>query len=246
MLFERSRMGPAKMGIDPVIPPDLAGARPEPFIKSPRVLPALPELPVFVVLPALPTTPVVAIATMEGLHRRQLFDQLMGRGAVRQRMLLDRRVRDSDLYWQRGLLFLLEGNIGEAKKRFIESRQSGVPEWGVPDQRSAEAEALSSPDRRGRETTELTPDEEFMMHSTWTIAGVQMDCVLGDKSANLETMARHLAAAAGRGAKLIVFPECVLTGYGFESRDEVRRVAESLPGPSTERLARMRDGSASG
>jgi len=76
------------------------------------------------------------------------------------------------------------------------------------------------------------------MPPTWTIAGVQMDCALGDKSANLAAMTRHLTLAAGRGAKLIVFPECVLTGYGFESRNDVRAAAEPLPGPSTERLAR--------
>jgi 5-aminopentanamidase len=76
------------------------------------------------------------------------------------------------------------------------------------------------------------------MPSTWTIAGVQMDCTLGDKAANLAAMTRQLALAAGRGAKLIVFPECVLTGYGFESRNDVRAAAEALPGPSTERLAR--------
>jgi hypothetical protein len=104
------------------------------------VLPVLSELPVWVVLPALPTTPVVAVATIEGLYRPHLFDQLMGRGILRQRTLNERRIRDANLYWKRGLLFLLEGNIGEARKRLVATRQSGVPEWGVPDQRHPEAE----------------------------------------------------------------------------------------------------------
>jgi predicted amidohydrolase len=76
------------------------------------------------------------------------------------------------------------------------------------------------------------------MRDTWTVAGVQMDCALGNSSANLAAMTRRLARAVDRGANLVVFPECVLTGYGFESREALRNVAEPLPGPSTDRLAR--------
>jgi len=84
--------------------------------------------------------PVVAVANIEAVYRRHLYDRLMGPAVVRQRNLMERRVRDASLYWERGLLFLLEGNIGEAKKRLIASRQNGVPEWGIPDQRHPEAE----------------------------------------------------------------------------------------------------------
>ncbi len=47
------------------------------------------------------------------------------------------------------------------------------------------------------------------------------------------------AAARGRlgGARLIVFPECILTGYSFESRAEAQTHAEPLPGPATRALA---------
>jgi predicted amidohydrolase len=76
------------------------------------------------------------------------------------------------------------------------------------------------------------------MPEAWIVAGVQMDCALGNPSANLAAVSRKLEDAAARGAKLVVFPECVLTGYGFDSRDAVRRAAEPLPGPSTDRLAR--------
>jgi 5-aminopentanamidase len=76
------------------------------------------------------------------------------------------------------------------------------------------------------------------MPSNWKVAGVQMNCTLGDKAANLATMTRKLAQAADSGAKLVVFPECILTGYGFESRAEILAVAEPLPGPSTEIMAR--------
>ena len=73
--------------------------------------------------------------------------------------------------------------------------------------------------------------------STWKIAGVQMDCRLGDKAANLTAMRAHLAEASRRSARLIVFPECVLTGYGFDSLAEATPYAEALPGPATTVLA---------
>jgi predicted amidohydrolase len=73
--------------------------------------------------------------------------------------------------------------------------------------------------------------------STWTIAGVQMDCRLGDRPRNLAVIRERLRDAAGRGARLIVFPECALTGYCFESRQEALAHAEPVPGPSTEALA---------
>jgi len=72
----------------------------------------------------------------------------------------------------------------------------------------------------------------------WTIAGVQMDCRLADRAANLATMRMKLREAAGRGARLIIFPECILSGYCFQSVDEARPSAEPLPGPACETLAR--------
>jgi predicted amidohydrolase len=73
--------------------------------------------------------------------------------------------------------------------------------------------------------------------ATWKIAGVQMDCRLGDKRHNLEMIRARLREAAGQGARLVVFPECALTGYAFESKEEAGPHAEPLPGPSTEALA---------
>src|SRR5579884_2917313 len=71
----------------------------------------------------------------------------------------------------------------------------------------------------------------------WKIAAVQMDCVLGQPARNLEQIRAHLRTAAGQGAKLIIFPECALTGYCFETKDEARPHAEPIPGPSTQALA---------
>ena len=72
--------------------------------------------------------------------------------------------------------------------------------------------------------------------TTWKIAGVQMDCRLADKQANLDTIRAKLREAAGHGARLVVYPECALTGYCFESKAEAWPHAEPLPGPATEVL----------
>jgi len=76
------------------------------------------------------------------------------------------------------------------------------------------------------------------MPDTWTVAAVQMDCALADVAANRTAIIKKLGEAAGGGAKLVVFPECILTGYGFDSRDQALAVAETLPGPTTDIIAR--------
>src|SRR5262249_54442067 len=82
----------------------------------------------------------------------------------------------------------------------------------------------------------LSPGEDFPMTS-WTIAGVQMDCRFGEVATNLDAVRRGLARAAERGAKLVVFPECALTGYCFRSKGEALPHAQPLPGPASEALA---------
>jgi len=48
-----------------------------------------------------------------------------------------------------------------------------------------------------------------------------------------------LDQAAGKGAKLTVFPEAALSGYCYNSPDEARPHAEPIPGPSTQRLTEI-------
>ena len=69
------------------------------------------------------------------------------------------------------------------------------------------------------------------------IAAVQMDPKIMKNGENLERILLEARAAAKKGADLIVFPECVLSGYVFSSREEAIPFAESIPGVSTERLA---------
>ena len=73
--------------------------------------------------------------------------------------------------------------------------------------------------------------------STWRIAGVQMDCLLGNNAANWVEIRTKLREAAGLKARLVLFPECTLSGYGYGSKQEAWAHAESIPGPTTELLA---------
>src|SRR5437016_1170866 len=83
-----------------------------------------------------------------------------------------------------------------------------------------------------------SPHEQADTMTTWKIAAVQLDCQLGNKAHNLERICLGLREAAAKGARLVIFPECALTGYAFESRDEAEPHAEVLPGPATEVLVR--------
>ncbi|MBI4330708.1 MAG: carbon-nitrogen hydrolase family protein [Chloroflexi bacterium] len=69
------------------------------------------------------------------------------------------------------------------------------------------------------------------------IAGVQMAPEIAQKRANLDKCLDRLHEAAAAGARLVVFPECCLTGYCFSSREEARPMAETIPGPATEGAA---------
>ena len=73
------------------------------------------------------------------------------------------------------------------------------------------------------------------------VASVQMESSPGDKEANLAKIERSVFQAAAQGARLVLFPECCLTGYWFMrnlSREQLAALAEPVPdGPSVDRLA---------
>ena len=73
-------------------------------------------------------------------------------------------------------------------------------------------------------------DEKLM------IAGVQMEPMFLRKERNLAKCLELIQLTAMENARLIVFPECALTGYMFSSLDEALPVCESIPGPSTEKI----------
>jgi predicted amidohydrolase len=66
------------------------------------------------------------------------------------------------------------------------------------------------------------------------IAVVQTDPGLGSIKKNLDRMEALIRSTT---ADLLVFPECAVTGYGFSTKDDAWNVAETIPGPSSERIA---------
>ena len=68
--------------------------------------------------------------------------------------------------------------------------------------------------------------------STVRVAAVQMEPKLGEVEANLRLDPRQARRGdEAAGAKLVVFPECALSGYGFESKEEAMAVRRADPRP---------------
>lgn len=61
-------------------------------------------------------------------------------------------------------------------------------------------------------------------------AVVQTLAVLGDLDANIRLLRRHTEEAVRQGAKLVVFPECMNTGYLFDSAEHCAKLAEPVTG----------------
>ncbi len=68
------------------------------------------------------------------------------------------------------------------------------------------------------------------------LAGVQMDVKLGDPQANLNTMRDRLRETTQAGAAITVFPECVTTGYCYESLQEAQEFAQPLTGENFQKV----------
>lgn len=64
-----------------------------------------------------------------------------------------------------------------------------------------------------------------------------MDVVIGDVETNRRKILERLRTAAKQGAELVIFPECALTGYCFDSLEEAAPFAEPIDGPSAEAIA---------
>ena len=69
------------------------------------------------------------------------------------------------------------------------------------------------------------------------IAGIQTDVVFRDINANLTTLESHVRSEVAQGTHLTVFPECFTTGYCFDSLEDAISLAETVPGPTTDRIA---------
>jgi predicted amidohydrolase len=75
------------------------------------------------------------------------------------------------------------------------------------------------------------------------VAAVQFESLPGDLDANFRKIETFAQQAAAQGVRLIVFPECCITGYWFLhnlSIEQLAALAEPIPdGPSTRRLSNL-------
>jgi predicted amidohydrolase len=71
------------------------------------------------------------------------------------------------------------------------------------------------------------------------IAGVQMDPKILAKKTNLLRATEMIQEAVENDAKLIVFPECTLTGYCYTSIEEADTFAEPINGTSIKKIIKL-------
>ena len=82
---------------------------------------------------------------------------------------------------------------------------------------------------------------------TVSIACVNFHPAWGDKAANVDKMKTFAVEAAGQGNQIVVFPELALSGYecsedmagGHKSCSMHRELAETIPGPTTQKMAAL-------
>ena len=68
---------------------------------------------------------------------------------------------------------------------------------------------------------------------------VQTLAVLGDLDANIQLLTRYTEEAVRLGSKLVVFPECMNTGYLFDSREHCLQLAEPVNGRYVRAMAEL-------
>lgn len=71
------------------------------------------------------------------------------------------------------------------------------------------------------------------------VAAVQFEPRMGDKESNLARLLSLTEEAAGRGCRLVVWPEMATTGYCWYDREEVLPLCETVPGPTTRAVAEL-------
>lgn len=72
-----------------------------------------------------------------------------------------------------------------------------------------------------------------------TVAAVNFEPVLGNKTATLKKMTDFVVAAAGQGAQIVLFPETALTGWSGFPAEKALDLAEPIPGPATDTLCEI-------
>jgi predicted amidohydrolase len=72
--------------------------------------------------------------------------------------------------------------------------------------------------------------------TTYRVAAIQFEPLLGEKERNVTALLNMVEEAAQHDARLIVLPELATTGYCWVSREEVAPFVEPIPGPTTDRF----------
>ena len=93
----------------------------------------------------------------------------------------------------------------------------------------------------------MIPDRYADYETTVTIGVVNFASVRGDVAATLAKVETNIVEAAAQGVDIVVFPEEALTGLGgcdacrqgADHCDYHHALAETVPGPSTERIAAL-------
>ena len=71
------------------------------------------------------------------------------------------------------------------------------------------------------------------------VAAVQTMSALGDSKKNLATVIDAISEAADRGAKLVVFPECMNSGYVWKDQVHAVECADPVPGVFTAEIGKV-------
>ena len=93
----------------------------------------------------------------------------------------------------------------------------------------------------------LIPERYAEYETTCTIGVVNFTSIRGDVPATLEKIEANIREAGAQGIDILVFPEEALVGLGgcdvcrqgAEHCDYHHGLAETVPGPSTERIAEL-------
>lgn len=67
-------------------------------------------------------------------------------------------------------------------------------------------------------------------------AAIQFEPHKGETQKNIEEIESLIVKAAGKGVKLMVFPEMATTGYIWKDRNEIMNYLDSIPGNTTDRI----------
>jgi predicted amidohydrolase len=86
----------------------------------------------------------------------------------------------------------------------------------------------------GFHTTLTETERENEMKEKIKLALAQISSKRGNKEENIRKIEKITKKAKAESADLVIFPELSLTGYVI--RDQIYELAETIPGPSTQRI----------